>query len=81
MRPLTTAEMAEHYKVSVKTFTRQVKEKKIPHTLIGRAMRFDLAKVGAYLEAHHPEPQVATFTPSVRKSRAHKSKFAEAVGI
>lgn len=80
---LTPDEMAGRLKISVKTLKKYVAEFHIPHTLVGRFMRFNPATVEACLAARPVEPSnVVRFNPVGKKSlTTEKSKFAQAVGL
>jgi len=74
--------MAEHFQVSIKTFRKTVKANQIPYLMVGKSPRFDLKQVEAML-AHVDQPKVsvATFKPTVRKSRTVNNEFLEMVGL
>lgn len=50
-RLVTLQEMAERLGVSAQTFRRDVRDRSIPHFIVGKRARFDPARVMAYLEA------------------------------
>ncbi len=82
-KKLTLAEIAEIYRVSPKTFSRDVRKKGIPHSMVGRRMLFELSAVEAYLavkaEIESPRDNVRPFRR--RQGKGKTNKFAEAVGI
>lgn len=80
-KPLTLSEMAKHYTVSPKTFSKYVRQYKIPFAALGRSKRFDPDVVRSILRTVTPADAVVKQMPVVAKSTAKKSKFAEAVGL
>jgi len=80
---LTSQEMAEHLRVSVQVFRRDVKEKGIPHLLSGKRKRFDPEKVEAYLVAKaEPVSNVIRLKIDKQKKRVFTpSRFSNALDV
>lgn len=82
MKLITLQQMADVLSVSVQTFRREVREKGIPHVMVGKRQRFDPAKVSAYLLATaHQADLVRLKAEKPRKVVAIRSRFAEKVGV
>ena len=80
---LTLGEMADYLGVSAQTFRRDVKDKAIPHLIVGKRARFDPARVQAYLFAKAETPsnvvQLRIEKPKRKTTPAVASRFAEKV--
>lgn len=75
---LTLSEMAAQLKCSVRTFSKDVKEKRIPHKVVGRSKRFNPDVVEAHLDAIE-SPSKPQRGRSVRFARVSKyDKLLEA---
>lgn len=46
---LTLSQMAEQLNCSVRTLSKDIKEKQVPYTVVGRSMRFDPLEVKEHL--------------------------------
>lgn len=75
----TLKQMADRLEVKPRTFARDVRDKGIPHIVVGKRMRFDPVTVEAFLANIEVKQNVVKFNPVVK--RKGTSKFAEAVGI
>ena len=53
MQRYTTEEIAEHFKVSIKTINRWRNEQQIPSMTIGGVIRFDLMAVEEAIDKRH----------------------------
>jgi hypothetical protein len=73
----TLKEISAYYSRTPKSFAKLVRDKDIPHQLIGRSMLFDLNEVKAYLRAR-PEKHEVKYQPTLRKSGA-RNRLADAL--
>jgi len=76
---LTLAQMAERLNRSERQFRNDVAEYDIPHIKLGRAMRFDSAKVELYLESITESKKPIPITS--RRAAKPVNKYAEALGL
>jgi excisionase family DNA binding protein len=76
---LSLQEIAEHYRVSPKTFARIVKDKQIPHERLRKRYRFSLAVVEAHLAT--VEEKVKLPERRVALLRKGGNKYAEALNV
>jgi excisionase family DNA binding protein len=80
-KPLKTAEMAAELDFCTKTFRKYVKLYRIPHTGLGRNMRFDKAEVEAFLKNLHAsavETQTRTDLKPSKPAKPKKQRSASA---
>lgn len=75
---LTLPEMAKRLNFSPKTFRKYVATLRIPHFMVGKAMRFDPVEVEAQFRVVPSTPK-----PIARRTRAKNThgRFAERLGI
>lgn len=71
--------MAERLGVSVKTFSKDVKRKRIPHLMVGRSMRFDPVRVEAALLTIAADAK--PILRGIVRRPAKSDKYAKALGL
>jgi excisionase family DNA binding protein len=87
-KPLTLAEMADELRFCTKTFRKYVKEYRIPHSGLGRNMRFNKDQVISYLEERSRQEtdkptdlKPAKLPAPKSANRQNFSEYYEALGL
>jgi len=75
-RLLTIQEAARHLAVSVSTLYGWVWQRRIPFIKIGRALRFDLRDLEAFVEANKQQPKQESSSSRSRPARCYNTRAA-----